>query len=438
MNTDHPPQSMDEMLALTHEEALEIDALCWRGDPSIKRVTKHMVRLLADELTWQGRENSQSLRGIWYSGVKQVYQSLFPEKWAEGHYSESPSRRFSQALSEYVSEMVKEGELTYRDLNIVDDSRDREILGTESIEHDKILFVEKRAKYRQLEPLTDVLELSLVSGGGWQSTALIEDVANVADPDESYTLFILTDYDPTGYRIADDFESRAERLGLDVERVERVGIEPDQVPSDTAEAERFEVPVENDYDEQWLDRHGIEDQFGEPRYGLELEAIGGRDSAAQDFREVVVNALDPHLREERRRSRDLNIETANVVGRGVDDLVDRMTADMTAMLKQYAIRRLDDHEAVTSLRYDEDNDRVFAAVDLDTREKSDDNRIPTPLPWNAYLDGAVDPETSDTGRSVSPRPKRERQVSMLQDVLLEEMTDEDGDIAVEDLLDFDV
>jgi len=426
---------MDEMLALTHEEALAIDALCWRGDLSIKRVTKHMARVLANELTWQGRENSQSLRGIWYSGVKQVYQTLFPAKWTPEHYTESSPRRFSQALSEYVSEMVKEGELTYRDLNIVDDSRDREILGAESIEHDKILFVEK---YRQLEPLTDVLGLSLVSGGGWQSTALIEDVANVVDPDESYSLFVLTDYDPTGYRIAEDFESRAETLGLDIERVERVGIEPEQVPSDTAEAERFEVPVETDYDDTWLHRHGIEDKFGEPRFGLELEAIGGRDTAAQDFREVVVNALDPYLRAERRRSRDLNIETANVVGRGIDDLVDRMTADMTAMLKRYAVAQLTDHESVTSLRYVEAGDRVYASVDLDGREVSDDDRIPAPLPWDDYLDGTIDPETKGVGRIVSPRPDRERQVSMLQERVLEEMTDEDGDIEVEDLLDFDV
>jgi len=432
------PQTMDEMLALSHEEALAIDALCWRGDLSIKRVTKHMVRLLADELTWQGRENSQSLRGIWYSGVKQVYQALFPEKWNPEHYTESSSRRFSQALSEYVSEMVKEGELTYRELNILDDSRDREILGAESIEHDKILFVEKEAKYRQLEPLTDVLELSLVSGGGWQATALIEDLANVVDPDESYTVFVLTDYDPTGYQIAADFEARAKTLGMDIEQVERVGIEPEQVPTDTLDAERFEVPVENDTDRAWLDRYGIEDEYGNARFGLELEAIGGRDSAAQDFREVVVNALESHLRAERRRSRDLNIETANVVGRGVDDLVDQMTADMTAMLKRYAIEQLADHESVTSLRYDEDGDRVFASVDLTDREDSDDNRIPAPLPWDDYLNGAIDPATTEGGRVRPPRPSREGQVSTLQAVLLKEMIDDDGDIGVEDLLDFDV
>lgn len=429
---------MDGLLALSKDEALEIDDLCWRGDLSIKRITKHMVRVLADEMTWKGRENSQSLRGVWYSGVKQVYQALFPEKWQDGHYSESPSRRFSQALSEYTSELVKDGEITYRDLNVVDDSRDREILGTEAVEHDKILFVEKRAKYRQLEPISDVLEVSLVSGGGWQATALIEDLANVLDPSDSYTIFILTDFDPTGYRIAKDFRTRAETLGVNVERVERIGIEPEQVAADVEAAERFEVPVESDYDERWLDNHGIEDDQGQPRYGLELEAIGGRDSAAEDFRRVVVEALDPHLRKARRRSRDLNIETANTVGRGVDDLVDDMTEQLTAALKEYAIELLEDHEAVRSLSYRPGDDTVSAAVLLDQREESDDDRIPAPLEWGAYPSAAIQPQTDSSGNIISPRPSRAAQVRRLQQRLVEEMNDPDGDIDVTDLLDLDV
>lgn len=432
------PQSMEEMLALSKEEALEMDELTWRGDMSIKRVTKYMVSLLAEEMTWKGRENSQSLRGVWYSGVKQVYQQLFPEKWDPGHYTEPPSRRFSQALSEYTSEMVKEGSITYRDLNVVDDSRDREIVGTDKVEHNKILFVEKRAKYRQLKPISDVLELSLVSGGGWQATALIEDLANVLEPDEEYTIFVLTDYDPTGYRIAEDFRSRAETLGVNVDRVERIGIEPEQVSDKVQEAERFTVPVENDYDERWMREHGIPDETGSPRYGLELEAIGGRDSAARDFREVVVKALDEHMRKRRRRSRDLNVETANVVGRGVDDLIDQMTQRLNDRLKSYAADQLRDHEAVRTLRFDPERDTVTAGVNMETREGSDDDRIPYPLAWTDYSEAAIDPDTRDDGTIISPRPARDEQVEQLQQLLVGEMRDEDGDIDVMDLLDIDV
>jgi 5S rRNA maturation endonuclease (ribonuclease M5) len=425
---------MDGLLKLSKEDALQIDDLTYHGDLSIKRVTRHMLRVLSREVTWKGRENSQSLRGVWYGGIKQVYQNLFPEKWESGHYSAPPGRRFSQALSEHLSEMVKEGELTYRDLNVVDDSRDREIVGTSNVEHDKILFVEKRAKYRQLKPISDVLGVSLVSGGGWQATALIEDLANVLDPDESYDIFVLTDYDPTGYRIAEDFRSRARTLGVNIDTVERVGIEPDQVDSDVQKAERFEVPVDNDYDRQWLRDHGIENEHGDPVYGLELEAIGERNSAASDFRRVVVEALEPRLRKRRRREKDLNIETANTVGRGVDDLVDEITEDLTAALKEYAIDVLEAHEAVNSLRYEPSEDKVFASVDLDERVDSADGRIPHPLPWRTYRDEAIDPSNMNGDTAEAPRPDRSGQVEQLHERLRDEMADEDGDIDVDALL----
>lgn len=430
------PLSMDEMLALSREEAQQVDAFTYHGDLSIKRVTEHMVRLLANEVTWKGRENSQSLRGIWYSGVKQVYQNLWPERWGTDYYNESASRRFSQRLSSVVSEMVKDGEITYRDLNVVDDSRDRQIVGVDEIEHDKILFVEKEAKYRQLKPLSDVLELSLVSGGGWQATALIEDLANVLDPEETYSIYVLTDYDPTGYSIAEDFESRAATLGVNVEEVVRVGIEPEQVDTATEAAERFEVPVETESDRRWLDRYGIEDQYGEPRFGLELEAIGGRDTGARDFRRVVVDVIGPLLRDKRRRERDLNVGTANTVGRGVDGLVDRMTGNLTAALKEHAVEELSDHEAIRALRYDRDRDVVTAGVNLDDRVSSDDDRIPYPLDWETYLDRAVDPNTDDDGNVIAPRPARAEQTRRLQRALVEAMNN--GEIDVVDLLDVDV
>ena len=421
---------MDEMLALAPEQARQYDEFTWGDDLSQKRVTRHMVSVLASEMTWKGRENSQSLRGVWYSGVKQIYQSLFPEKWDPGHYSESPSRRFSQVLSEVVSEMVKDGKLSYRDLNVVDDSRDREIMGTDDIEHDKILFVEKRAKYRQLKPIADVLEVSLVSGGGWQATALIEDLANVLDATETYQIFVLTDYDPTGYRIAEDFESRAETLGINVESVDRIGIEPRQVNERTAQNERFEVPVENDYDEAWLARHGMEDQYGQPRYGLELEAIGGRDSAAADFRTVVVDALEPHLRKERHRQRGLNIRTASTARAAVDRIIDDLTARLEGELLDAAVEDLKQHPAVDRLYHTDGS--VRAALDVQTREDNDDDdRVPRPLPWADYTEAAIDPpQGADDPR---PKPSNRRQVLALEDRLREQIAD--GEIDIEDLLD---
>lgn len=426
------PQSMDEMLALSREQAMEIDDFRYGDAPSIKAVTRHMVRLLSKDLEWQGRENSQSLRGLWYSGVKQVYQNLYPERWGTDYYSESASRRFSQSLSEHTSTLVKEGVLTYRDLNIVDDSRKREVVGTDRVECDKILFVEKEAKYRQLLPIADVLGVSIVSGGGWQATALIEDLANVLDSDQSYSIFVLTDFDPTGYQIADDFRRRARTLGIDIETVERVGIEPEQIPEETLEAEKFRVPVENDTDREWLRDHGIEDDFGDPVFGLELEAIGERGSQAADFRRVVVEALEPHPDKDRRRHKDTNIETANVVGRGVDELVDDITDGLVTRLKEYAVGVVKDDPAVTSLSYRPEDDVVSAGTHLSRAEDGVGDFVPTPLLFADYTDAAIDGEDS------GPRPDRGAQQRLLRDILVGEINDPDGDLDIEDLIDLDV
>lgn len=418
---------MDEMLDLSREDALEIDDFRYNGDPSIKYVTRHMARLLARELTWENRANSQSLRGLWYSGAKMVYQNLYPERWGTEYYEESASRRFSQSLSTHISDMVKEGALTYKDLNIIDDSRKREIVGTDRIEHQKILFVEKETKYRQLLPLTDVLGASVVSGGGWQATALIEDLANVLEDDESYEIYVLTDFDPTGYNIASDFRRRSRQLGIDIDRVERVGIEPEQIPQDTLDAEKFRVPVEDEGDEEWLQKHGIKNSAGEPVYGLELEAIGERGSQAADFRRVVTDALEPHLNQRRRRSKDLNIQTASVAQNGVEELVDSITEDLVDRLMEYAVEIIEDEIAVDSVTYHPEEGYVSAAADLDIAESQDSDLVPEPLDFEAYLKAAIEGEES-------PSPDRFEHQDHLVEMLTAEMRDTNGKLDVEDLI----
>jgi hypothetical protein len=144
--------------------------------------------------------------------VKPILERTFPEKLANPEFNFG--RRMSQYLSEALSEMVKNGEFTYSDLNIIDANRERALADAESVEADKILFVEKDSAYLKVKPFADRYELSVVSGSGWQATALIEDLARELDSDTEYTLYLLTDYDPTGFEIAEDFASRSERLGV--------------------------------------------------------------------------------------------------------------------------------------------------------------------------------------------------------------------------------
>lgn len=412
---------MDELLSLSAEELREVDAYLYGGDLSAKRLIQDMIRLLDSELKWRGEEDSMSLRGLWYSGVKTALQNAFPEKWNDPDFD--ANRRYAQYLSEYLSEMVKDGEVSYRQLNIVDDSRQRAV-SSGAIEDDKILFVEKEAAYRRLLPIQRVFELSLVSGGGWEATALIEDLSYHLKPDQSYQLFVLSDYDPTGYRIAEDFERRAKRLGVNITEVSRIGIEPDQVSDHVRKQERFKVPLENDYDDEWVRSHGIEGRFG-----LEIEAIGGVGEGGQPLREIVVNAMRDDLRFRERIGSDLNSAVANVAYWSVERLIEDLTDELRDELLERATSSMREVGAVKAC--EPVNDGVTASADLDEAEATDHRLLPRPLTPEDYVECAVEAPTDEDGIDVV-RPSFSQERDRLKQDLLDEI--ESGDIDLTELL----
>lgn len=387
----------------------------WRGEPTPKRVIETIIRAAEREIEWRGERNANSLRDFWYNPTKPILERAFPEKLADDSYDFV--RRMSQYLSEALSEMVQEGHLTYRDLNILDESRERKI-HVDSIEDDKILFVEKEAAYRKLRPLEEVYELSIVSGSGWQATALIEDLAYELDSDTEYTLFVLTDYDPTGWNIAHDFQARSETLGVNVDDVERVGILPEQLDDETIQQQRFKPPINSESDEVWLRNHGIEG-----RYGLEIEAIGDLNRKGEALREMVVDELAEFIDERARRKRDTNIAAANGAANAVNEVVDEITSDLETAIREAVIDELSDLEGVNSLRY---ADEVFyASVNLDVAESGREH-LPETYPGDALHDGAVEGETPQADSQPTKNYAR-RQV---------QQRIEDGDLDPAELLGF--
>lgn len=405
------------MLDLQSGEFEQYDEFCYRGNVSPKRLISHMIRLLDRELSWQGEEDSMSLRGLWYSGVKTVLQRAFTDEWDDP--SVDANRRYSKYLSGTLSEMVKDGEVSYRGLNIVDDSRERHFAESSDIEDDKILFVEKEAAYRRLKPIADVFQLSLVSGGGWEATALIEDMAHSLEPDEEYHLFVLTDFDPTGYNIADDFASRSQTLGANITEVERIGINPDQVDERTRTQERFRVPVETESDEQWLRRHGIDNEFG-----LEIEAIGGVGEGGTPLRRIVVEELEDHLdvREHRRSGR--GVATASTIARGADDAIDNITSDLEDALREWACDRAKEEEPVKEAY--QSGDEIRAYVTLAESSYNNESIVPHPLPFDRYMEAAIQGEDR-------PLPHYGTQQGRLREEIGTAI--EEGELDLESLLD---
>jgi 5S rRNA maturation endonuclease (ribonuclease M5) len=372
-----PP--LAELQEWGREDWEQFDPVLWGDSPAQNRVIEAVIHAGGRELRWQGAENANSLRDFWYNPVKPILQRAFPEE------VEDPgcdfNRKMSKKLSGVLSDMVKAGEITYRSLNILDESRERQIYeGT--VENDKVLFVEKNAAYRKLRPLGQVYELSVVSGGGWQATALIEDLAYALDRGREYTVYLLTDYDPTGFKIGRDFSRRADLLGLSIERVERVGVDPDQLDAETVARQRFKPSVDTDFDEDWMGRHAINGEFG-----LEIEALGDLSSKGEDLRQLVVDELRGDIRTRSRRRSDVNDKLIEAVHQAAGDVVDEITNDLRRAINDEAADVIEHQDGVISA----DPRNGWGDVDLSTAEAGRD-LLPDPYAPEELHEGAVDGE----------------------------------------------
>lgn len=419
------PQTLAEMRRMSTADFRSVDRYYYRGDLSVTRLIRHLVELAANELTWQGRDDAGSLRDFWYNPVKSILESAFPN-WGDGAGTSDWNRNMTKRLSGVVSDKVKSGDLTYRDLNILDDSRDRRI-ATDSIENDKILFVEKSAAYRKLKPLAKVYDITLVEGSGWQATALIEDLVQQLDRSQTYTFWVLGDFDPTGFGIVEDFVDRAEQMGLTVDRdaSRRIGIWPRQVPDDVLAEQKF-TPARNGGDDDWFDAHAIDGE-----YGLEIEAIGASlEGKAEALREVVVEEIKDDIDADERRFRDTQRSAANVPSHAASRVVRDLTDDLKGALAEAAFDAYGDVDGVTESKR---LHGTSGSVSLDrdaVMSGSDDvnwDLVPEPYP-PSRLHSAAGSGSSDPSPSGGRKAKR-RLKSELKDRI------DSGDIDVADLMD---
>lgn len=416
------PQTLSEMRQMTTEQFQTIDRYQYQGSMSKKRVLRHLVDLAARDLSWQGRENAGSLRDFWYNPVKAIMEKAMPD-WGDGAGSSDWNREMTKRLSAVVSEKVKAGELTYRDLNILDDSRDRR-LATEDLENDKILFVEKSAAYRKLEPLAEVYDITLVEGSGWQATALIEDLVQQLPHDQTYTFWVLGDFDPTGFGIVEDFVDRASQMGLSVDRdaSRRIGIWPRQVSDDILEEQKF-TPASNGSDADWFRDHAIDG-----KYGLEIEAVGSTlEGKAEALRELVVDEIRDEIDADDRRFRDTQRSAAAVPSHAARRVVSDITDDLESALREAAVQYYRDIDGVKKCDVNDWGD-VVVALDRDMvldGDGVDGDFVPNAYPASRLHAGAVSGNEpyAEGGRKAKNRMKRE-----LKDQI------RNGDIDVNELL----
>lgn len=229
----------------------------------------------------------RSLRGFWYSTVKPTLDKL--GLLTEKDSTEDALTRWDAELSRNLADLVRLGEVTYKDLRIVDTSRqrftpanayhvvDRESYGyqvTAAPYPNIIISTEKDTVYSIIADIASFFGCSCISGKGQNSLAAMEDLLRkMGAGDEPVYIITLTDYDPAGYYIADTFfiQVRDLQKSLGIRRrvsIKRIGITPDQLTHNEVRANWYTPKAANL--DKWMQQTG--GIYGQAK-GLELDAL---------------------------------------------------------------------------------------------------------------------------------------------------------------------
>ena len=279
-----------------------------------------MRSILMNEKEFITTNHNRSLRGFWYNVVKPVLSRAgvldrMAVKKGKPIFKDGKPVfvEWDSELSRYLGELVKKGVMTYRDLRIIDTSRQREIghkgYDITSLESygfqvstgdnpNVILCIEKDTTFQLLRQVASILGCSWISGKGQNALSATEDLLSKIPEDKRQNLVFLsfTDYDKSGYSIAQTFAEQAdpyrERLGIETIEAERLGINPDQLTKQEVENNKF-IPKGGPKDQAaWLEMSGgINGEF----FGLELDAF---EEEPERLRNILINGIRKYVRPE--------------------------------------------------------------------------------------------------------------------------------------------
>lgn len=269
-------------------------------------VTRAIIR---NELAFPSDDCQRDLRDIWYSSVKPTFDKLGflirPETCTVSDTAFMKGR--NDLLEGQLAAMVKDGEISYSDLNILDHSREREAAAryTGYIENMPKYFVsfgqfpwivlatEKDTQYAELLEIAQLYGCSCISGKGQCSLAAMEDLFNqIKDSSETVVFLSFTDYDGAGYSIAETF---AEQMRVFVKNnpctikdvvSNRLGLDLSQMEPDEIQANKYRL-TENAVNNKWVSKTGGVD--GEP-YGVELNALKHRKR-----RQIIAEGIEQYI-----------------------------------------------------------------------------------------------------------------------------------------------
>lgn len=237
----------------------------------------------------------RSQRNFWYSVVKPTLDKL--GKLTANDDTEEGLTGWDKTLSKYLTELVKEGSLTYKDIMICDESRSHSVPEQYvfSPYRNIIVACEKDTIFQFVKDISTLLGCSCISskgicGFGAMETLLRKIRDNSENKINELVFLIMSDYDPTGYTIANTFKVQAEimaqQLGINARIIaKRIGITPDQLTEDEVKNNMY-TPKKKGM-ESWMEETG---GINGLEKGLELDAL-----TPERIREIFADELKNYV-----------------------------------------------------------------------------------------------------------------------------------------------
>jgi hypothetical protein len=249
-----------------------------------KKMAKTNMRAFVRELILERHNNppeeEDTLRhGMFYAFLPRIQRFAEENNINIQRYDRTHKQTFSKfvykTMSSVLSQMVLNGETSYRRLKIIETERERD----EAIEPDHAveIWFEKNGLMRTLKPLKAGLNISLWSCKGFQSTNILEQMVKRLKTRPVRTVFILSDFDPSGLEIPRDLRKRAKRLGIKT-KITRIGINPEQIPPERRTMSLVQLKPSDSRYAKFVAEHG--------NIAYEVEALSNRE-----IRELVVGKL---------------------------------------------------------------------------------------------------------------------------------------------------
>jgi len=252
------------------------------GGVNNAKVVRSLLIAERDTIRAGVEREQRTLRNLWYTLVKPALSRLgtLNKLTSKGNKVNWP-----KLLSDHLAELVRGGNTSYGEMKILDASRvrrpalavvrtlvDVRLVGA----HYPwvILFTEKDTIWSEVRRLASLYGVSAISGSGQPSNACTWDVVQKIRGQKAYrgqdiVLLSLTDYDPSGYSIANSqmVQLQENAIGCNVIHT-RLGLEPEQLTTRELETNAY-TPAGKGFDKWYRETGGVN---GQP-LGLELDAL---------------------------------------------------------------------------------------------------------------------------------------------------------------------